>query len=60
MSDMLVKLYDLPEVESLIKRLKDQDIVIRTAKSYDKHHVVEWVRGSFGENWASECDVAFS
>ena len=60
MSDMLVKLYDLPEVESLIKRLKDRGIVIRTAMPYEKHDVVEWVRGSFGRRWASECDVAFS
>ena len=60
MSDMLVKLYDLPAVEALIKRLKDQRIVIRTAMPYEKHDVVEWVRGSFGRRWASECDVAFS
>lgn len=60
MSDMLVKLYDLPEVESIIGRLKDQGVVIRVARPYDKHHVVEWVRGTFGEVWASECDVAFS
>lgn len=60
MSDMLVKLYDLPDVVSLVKRLTDQGIIIRTAMAYEKHHVVEWVRGSFGEGWASECDVAFS
>jgi predicted N-acetyltransferase YhbS len=60
MPDMLVKLYDLPEVESLVKRLNDQGIVIRTAMPHEKHHVVEWVRSSFGEGWASECDVAFS
>ena len=60
MADMLVKLYDLPEVEPLVKGLRDQGVVIRTAMPYEKHHVVEWVRGLFGENWASECDVAFS
>ena len=60
MPDMLVKLYDLPEVASLVKRLKDQGIVIRKAMPYEKHQVVKWVRNSFGEGWASECDVAFS
>ena len=60
MPDMLVKLYDLPKVESLIKDLKDQGIAIRIAMSYEKHLVVEWVRGLFGQGWASECDVAFS
>ncbi len=60
MPDMLVKLYDLPEVNSLVQRLKDQGLVIRTARSYEKHDVVEWVQDSFGRRWASECDVAFS
>jgi Acetyltransferase (GNAT) family len=60
MSDMLVKLYDLPEVASLTKKLHEQGVVIRTARAYEKHLVVEWVRGVFGNGWASECDVAFS
>ena len=60
MSDMLVKLYNLPEVESLIKKINDRKIEIRTAMAYEKFDVVEWVRNSFGRKWASECDVAFS
>ncbi len=60
MSDMLVKLYDLPEIDSLVQRLRDQGIVIRTAMSYEKHNVVEWVQDSFDRCWASECDVSFS
>ncbi|MCK5852051.1 GNAT family N-acetyltransferase [bacterium] len=60
MSDMLVKLYDLPEVESLIKMLGNKGIVIRGAMPYEKHDVVEWVKKTFGAGWASECDVAFS
>ncbi len=60
MSDMLVKLYDLPEVKTLIKKLKDQGIVIRTAMSYEKNKVVEWAGDKFGVGWANECDVAFS
>ncbi len=60
MSDMLVKLYDLPEVETLIKKLEDQGIVIRTAMPYEKHDVIKWAGETFGAGWASECDVAFS
>ncbi len=60
MSDMLVKLYDLPEIEPLIKKLKDQGIVIRTAMPHEKNDVVEWAKDTFGEGWASECEVAFS
>lgn len=60
MTDMLVKLYDLADVAPLIVKLRDQGIVIRVAMAYEKHHVVEWVRRTFGAGWASECDVAFS
>ena len=60
MSDMLVKLYNLPEIESLIKKHKDQGIIIRTAMPSEKLDVVEWVNKTFGRGWASECDTAFS
>ncbi len=60
MADMLVKLYDLPELQALLKTFKDRGILIRTALAYEKYDVIEWVRNSFGKQWASECDVAFS
>ncbi len=60
MSDMLVKLYDLPDVQPLIHGLNDQGIEVRMAMAYEKHQVVEWVQETFGTRWASECDVAFS
>jgi GNAT superfamily N-acetyltransferase len=60
MPDMLVKLYDLPEVAPLVKTLAAQGIVIRRAMPYEKSAVVAWVSGTFGDDWASECDVAFS
>jgi ribosomal protein S18 acetylase RimI-like enzyme len=34
-------------------------VTIRVARSYEKQQVVEWVRRSFGEPWADECDAAF-
>jgi hypothetical protein len=60
MTDMLVKLYDLPELEPPIKRVADQGIVIRRAMAYEKLDVVEWVLALFGRGWAGECDAAFS
>jgi GNAT superfamily N-acetyltransferase len=60
MSDMLVKLYDLPEVEPDIRRLADLGLVIRRAMPSEKHLVVQWVQRRFGARWASECDVAFA
>jgi ribosomal protein S18 acetylase RimI-like enzyme len=60
MPDMLVKLYDMPELEPEVKKLRDAGIEIRRAIAPEKHVVVKWVRDSFGEGWASECHVAFS
>lgn len=57
---MLVKLYDLPEVVPLVKRLANRGIVIRRSMPYEKRDTVDWVHGAFGDGWASECDVAFS
>lgn len=60
MTDMLVRLYDLPEVAPLVNSLAAQDIVIRPAMPYEKCIIVNWVREAFSDDWASECDVAFS
>jgi len=60
MSDMLVKLYELPEVQSHLQKLSGQGVSIRTAMPYEKQQLVTWVRDEFGASWADECDVAFS
>ncbi|WP_159884129.1 GNAT family N-acetyltransferase [Paenibacillus puerhi] len=60
MSDMLVKLYELPELEPVLKQASEAGIDIRRALAPEKHVVVEWVREQFGSGWASECDVAFA
>jgi predicted N-acetyltransferase YhbS len=60
MPDMLVRLWDLQEAEPVTRDLEKQGIVIRSARASEKHIVVEWVRRTFGERWASECDVAFA
>jgi hypothetical protein len=61
MPDLLVKLYELPNVTAHIKQLKNKEgIHVRRGMAYEKNQVVEWVRENFGIEWASECDVAFS
>lgn len=60
MPDLLVKLYELPDISPGIDKLQEEGINVRRAMAYEKHRVVEWVQKSFGQEWASECDVAFS
>ncbi len=59
MSDMLVKLYELPEAQPHLRRLSEQGVVIRPAMPYERGQVVGWVRDQFGDPWADECDAAF-
>lgn len=57
---MLVKLYELPEYESLKSKLLNNGIIIRRAMAYEKQKIVHWIQENFEDGWASECDVAFS
>lgn len=63
MSDLLVKLYELPNPPDTLLRLEsaeDGAIRVRRAMAYEKYQVAGWVNKHFGGRWASECDVAFS
>ena len=60
MSDLIVKLYDLPDDRLWLEQLGKEGIVIRKALTCEKHQVVVWVGEVFGKLWASECDIAFA
>lgn len=60
MSDMLVKLYKLPNSMGLYNRLEESDIIIRNAIAPEKSIVCNWVGEYFSLNWKDECDVSFS
>ena len=60
MPDMLVKLYELPEVRRPLDALASQGVVLRRAMAYEKYAVAGWVRDTFSDGWAGECDVSFS
>lgn len=60
MTDLLVKLYDMPDYGPTLASLSRKDIYVRRAMAYEKKTVIGWVRGLFGDGWADECDVAFA
>lgn len=60
MPDMLVKLYELPDITDTNNKLKEKGIEVRRAIAPEKHIIVEWVRKNFSSAWASECEVAFT
>ncbi len=60
MTDLLVKLYDLPEQRAHLAALAEKAILVRRAMASEKNPVVGWVQRLFGDGWSSECEVAFA
>src|ERR671923_348623 len=58
MTDMLVKLYALPEVKPLLTALNQKGLEIRRPHPSERYVLVEWVRQHFQEAWAVGCEVA--
>jgi len=58
MTDMLVKLYTLPEVAPLLTALTQKGLEIRRPHPSEKYVLAEWVRQHFQESWAVGCEVA--
>ena len=56
MSDMLVRLYALPDQDRILK----EGYVVRRAAAHEKSVIVHWVGENFSPQWAGEADVAFS
>lgn len=60
MTDMFVRLYDLPSLEPAIANLTAQDIMLRRGLPPEKHIVLDWVKLHFSDYWCSESDAAFN
>jgi GNAT superfamily N-acetyltransferase len=60
MTDMLVKLYNLPESGSSVSNRIAPEIRIRKPMASEKSLVVGWVRENFGESWGNEMDITFA
>src|SRR5262245_47677886 len=60
MTDMLVKLYNLPESLPSISGLVPPEIKIRKPMGSEKSLSVQWVRENFGDAWGTEMDISFS
>ncbi len=58
MSDMLVKLYALPDLAPVLAEQKTKGVGIRQAQPDEKHKIAEWVRKHINPNWAIGCEVA--
>lgn len=57
--DMLVRLYALPDRHRAIAAAAAMGVSIRRPETWERAHVVDWVRATFSAGWAAECEVAF-
>ncbi|MFR4222807.1 MAG: hypothetical protein ACLT38_03450 [Akkermansia sp.] len=48
MMDMLVRLYDLPDIEEDLRRL-ERKVLIRRPGAYERHLVADWVGRNFSQ-----------
>jgi hypothetical protein len=55
MTDLLVRLYDLPQTKAA-----PEGVVVRRSLPPERDIVLHWVKEIFSAGWASECAVAFS
>ena len=60
MTDLLVKLYELPGPDQSQGLVAAQETVVRRAMATEKKQLVAWVQQLFGDGWAAECEVAFA
>lgn len=60
MPDMLARLYTLPDAAPWVERAAGGGITIRRLDAWDRHALRSFIRASFGENWASEAELAFA
>ena len=59
MTDMLVKLFQLPLNGFITPDLRREGIEIRRAMVYEKSSVVKWVEDRFGAVWGQESEAGF-
>jgi len=55
MTDMLVKLYDLPRITPPLSK----GIAVHRALGSDKDQITTWVTQTFSQGWSEECASAF-
>lgn len=60
MTDMLVKLYELPPLAPVLDGQRAAGIDVRRALVPEKHRVLAWIADHFQTIWVNECEVSFA
>lgn len=60
MTDMLVRLYALPDGAPLRAAAALHGVIIRRCNPYEAHILEDWVGRNFSPKWVSECRIAMA
>jgi GNAT superfamily N-acetyltransferase len=60
MADMLVRLYNLPEVDEKLEALEEDGIVVKRVQPWERSPLMRFIKDQFSEGWADEVLCAFS
>ncbi len=60
MADMLVRLYNLPEVQGTLDELAAEGIVVRRAQPWELTAVRRFIEEHFSRGWADEATLGFA
>ncbi|MBB79412.1 MAG: GNAT family N-acetyltransferase [Verrucomicrobiaceae bacterium] len=58
MTDMLVRLYDLPDSSEVYRSVEARGVILRRPMAYERHVLADWVGTHFSPKWVSEVKVA--
>lgn len=60
MTDMLVRLYDIPDLTGYAEKIEKIGVRVRRPNVWEKPLLLDWVKGHFNVSWALECEFAFT
>lgn len=60
MTDMLVKLYDIPNDWDFMKEQAANGVIIHKPLGPEKHFITNWVIENFSKPWGAEVNMAFA
>lgn len=60
MTDMLVKLYELPSFEEEKEQLEDKGFILKRPIAPEVSFVSKWAKDNFSELWGNEVQIAFA
>lgn len=60
MTDMLARLYDLPDADPMLRRIEKAGLKVRRADPWDRLRVRGFIRENFQDIWAMEAERAFA